>query len=297
MARSHRPRRSCLYVPGSNARALEKAKTSDCDVVIFDLEDAVAPDSKEAARVSVADAVRSGAYGARELVVRINGLNTDWGEADIADIAPTTPDGVLAPKVDTAKDILELHRTLSDADASAGIALWAMIETPLAILNIREIAEASTASTLSAFVMGTNDLAKEYRAEMRPGREAFQMAFGLSVAAARAYDLAIIDGVYNNIKDEAGFGAECDQGRMLGFDGKSVIHPSQIARCNAVFSPDKSAIDRAHSVISAFDDPANAGKGVILVDGQMTELLHLEQARMLIAVHDAIARRQASSDD
>ena len=293
MAQHFLPRRSCLYVPGSNLRALEKAKTCGADVLIFDLEDAVAPENKTAARQNVVSAVASGDYGERELIVRVNSLNTEWGKADIAGVLSARPGGVLAPKIDAAKDIEKLHRAVFDIDPSAGVKLWAMIETPSAILNINEIAAASDKTALSALVMGTNDLAKDLRAIMQPGRAAFQTAFGLSIAAARAYNLVVIDGVFNDIKDEAGLAAECEQGRMLGFDGKSLIHPSQIAHCNEAFSPDVASIDHARSVILAFEDPANAGKGVVLVNGQMTELLHLEQARMLVAIHEAIAKRYA----
>ncbi len=285
----HRPRRSCLYMPGANERALEKAKGLPADTLILDLEDAVAPDAKSEARDAVTSAVTGGGYGGRELIIRINGLDTEWGLDDLNAAVAAGPDGILAPKVIDGGDIDRLNDAMSRAGAPEDMALWVMIEMPKAILNIQDIAEAVGRTRLTGFVMGTNDLAKEYRAQATPDREAFQSAFGLTLAAARAYDLLAIDGVFNDIKDEAGLEGECRQGRVLGFDGKTLIHPNQIETCNAIFSPEPEAVDQARAVIEAFADPENAGKGVIKVNGKMTELLHLEEARRIVAVSEAIA--------
>ncbi|MFN7056202.1 HpcH/HpaI aldolase/citrate lyase family protein [Hyphomonas sp.] len=288
MSSLHRPRRSCLYMPGANARAQEKARDLPADTLILDLEDAVAPEAKEDARGAVAAALAAGGYGKREMVVRMNGLDTEWGRADLAMAAASGAAAVLAPKVTSARDVERLEAALKSAGAPEGFALWIMIETPLAILNIREIAAASIGSPLTTFVMGTNDLAKDYRARMTPDRLAFQAALQLSVAAARAYGLVAIDGVYNDIKNEDGFRAECEQGRDLGFDGKTLIHPSQLEDANRIFAPSGHDVEQAKAVIEAFADPANAGKGVLKVNGKMTELLHLEEARRIVAMDEAI---------
>jgi len=288
MSTAHRPRRSCLYMPGANARALEKAREIPADTLILDLEDAVGPEAKIEARSAIAAALAAGGYGKRELVVRMNGLDSEWGPADLEMAVKAGAHAVLAPKVTGARDIERLDAALKKAGAGEGFALWVMIETPLAILNIKEIAAASTGSRLTTFVMGTNDLAKEYRARMTPDRLAFQTALQLSVAAARAYGLIAIDGVYNDIKNEAGFAAECEQGRDLGFDGKTLIHPSQVEACNRVFAPSEADVEQARAVIAAFADPANAGKGVLKVNGKMTELLHLDEAKRTVAMNEAI---------
>ena len=285
-----RPRRSCLYMPGANTRALEKAKTLPADTLLLDLEDAVAPDAKAEARAAVAGAVQDGGYGSREIIIRINGLDTEWGLDDLKAAVEAGPDGILAPKVIDGGDIDRLDDALSRAGAPGDFQLWVMIEMPKAILNIQDIAEAVGRTRLSAFVMGTNDLAKEYRAQATPDRVAFQHALGATMAAARAYDLLAIDGVFNDIKNEDGLKAECEQGRILGFDGKTLIHPSQIEICNTVFSPDPADVEQAKAVIAAFADPENAGKGVLKVNGKMTELLHLEEARRLVAVAEAISK-------
>ena len=285
-----RPRRSCLYMPGANTRALEKAKTLPADTLLLDLEDAVAPDAKAEARAAVAGAVQDGGYGSREIIIRINGLDTEWGLDDLKAAVGAGPDGILAPKVIDGGDIDRLDDALSRAGAPGDFQLWVMIEMPKAILNIQDIAEAVGRTRLSAFVMGTNDLAKEYRAQATPDRVAFQHALGATMAAARAYDLLAIDGVFNDIKNEDGLKAECEQGRILGFDGKTLIHPSQIEICNTVFSPDPADVEQAKAVIAAFADPENAGKGVLKVNGKMTELLHLEEARRLVAVAEAISK-------
>jgi citrate lyase subunit beta/citryl-CoA lyase len=286
---SARPRRSCLYMPGANAKALEKAKTLAADVLLLDLEDSVAPEAKADARVQVAAAVKAGGYGKREVIVRINALATPWGADDIAAAAGAAPDGVLAPKVESTAQVHELDVALSAAGLPKEAGLWVMIETPRAILNIAEIAAAARGTRLTALVLGLNDLAKETRARAGANRAAFFTAMSLALTAARAEGLTAIDGVYNDIADSAGFEAECRQGLEFGFDGKTLIHPSQIEAANAIFAPTVDEIARARAVIDAFALPENAGKGVIKVDGKMTELLHLEEARRVVAVAEAIA--------
>lgn len=291
---SNRPRRSVLYMPGANAKALEKARTLAADALILDLEDAVAPDAKPEARAAVAAAVAARSYGAREVVIRVNSLTTPWGKDDVKAAVAAAPDALLFPKISTAVEVEAADAAMEAAGAGPGMGLWAMVETPLAILNIQEIARASARTRLSAFVMGTNDLAKETRARLTPGREAFAAALSLSVTAARAYGLAVIDGVFNDIADEAGFEAACRRGVAFGFDGKTLIHPSQLAPCNAIFAPDPAEVAHARAVIAAFEAPENAGKGVLKVDGKMTELLHLDMARATVAVAEAIATLEAS---
>ena len=286
-----RPRRSCLYMPGANQRALDKASSLAADVLILDLEDAVAPELKSEARDNVARAVAAGGNGDREVLVRCNGLDSEWGTQDLAMAVAAAPDGVLLPKVTSAADIDLIDQALSQAGAPPTLALWVMIEMPLAILNIRDIAAASQSTRLTGLVMGLNDLAKEMHATATADRSAFQVALSLTLAAARAYELVAIDAVFNDIRDEAGLAAECEQGRVLGFDGKSLIHPAQLPATNRAFSPDPEEVAHARAVIAAFDLPENQGKGVIKVDGRMTELLHLEQAQRLVAISDAIAAR------
>ena len=288
MSTPHRPRRSCLYMPGANTRALEKAREIPADTLILDLEDAVALEAKEEARAAILAAVAQGGYGKREIVIRMNGLDTPWGHDDLKAIATSGAHAVLAPKVTGARDIERLSQLLKEAGAPDTMALWVMIETPLAILNIQEIAAARKSTHLTTFVMGTNDLAKEYRARMTADRLAFQTALQLSIAAARAYGLVAIDGVYNDIKNENGFRDECEQGRDLGFDGKTLIHPSQVDEANRIFAPSPHDVEQAKAVIEAFADPANAGKGVLKVNGKMTELLHLEEARRVVEMDEAI---------
>ena len=289
-ASAHRPRRSCLYMPGANSRALEKAKGLAADTLIFDLEDAVAPDAKAEARETVCNAVKEGGYGKREIVIRINGLDTEWGLDDLNAAVAAGPNAILAPKVIDGGDIDRLNDAMSRAGAPEDMGLWVMIEMPKAILNIKDIAEAVGRTRLTAFVMGTNDLAKELRGiNNPPERTAFQTALSLSVMAARAYDLLAIDGVFNGIGDEDGLAAECMQGRLMGFDGKTLIHPSQLESANRIFAPAEEDVEQAHAVIEAFADPANAGKGVLKVNGKMTELLHLEEAKRTVDVAAAIA--------
>lgn len=289
----HRPRRSCLYMPGANERALEKAKSLAADTVIMDLEDAVAPEAKETARETIRAAVRGGGYGHREIVVRMNGLDTEWGQADLKMAVDSGAHALLAPKVIDGSDIDRLNDAMSRAGAPEEMGLWVMIEMPKAILNIQDIAEAVGRTRLTTFVMGTNDLAKEYRARMTPDRLAFQTALQLSMAAARAYNIIAIDGVYNDIKNEQGLIDECEQGRDLGFDGKTLIHPSQLDTANRVFAPSPHDVEHAQAVIDAFADPENAGKGVLKVNGKMTELLHLDEARRTVEMDKAIRAFEA----
>lgn len=289
-----RPRRSCLFMPGSNERALGKARQLPCDVVIIDLEDAVGPEAKVDARARVAEEVGRGGFGHREVVVRVNALDTQWGPSDIAMAAQCGADAVLLPKVTGAADIVSASEQLDTHGAHPSLALWVMIETPMAVLRIAGIAASATTTRLSAFVMGTNDLAKELLATATPDRAAFQPSLGLTLLAARAHGLVALDGVYNDIGDAQGLHGECIQGRDLGFDGKTLIHPSQIKACNTVFSPDPESVEHAQAIIDAFALPENAGKGVIKVKGKMTELLHLEQARHLVSMAQAIAKRAAS---
>jgi len=285
-----RPRRSALYMPGSNARALEKARSLAADAVIFDLEDAVAPDAKVLAREQVCAAVRAGGYGPREVVIRVNGLATEWGRDDIKAAAAARPDAVLIPKVSNAVQVAEADQVLN-AHGATSTRLWAMMETPLAMLQAAEIASAARTTGLSVFVMGTNDLAKETRARLLPGRAAMLPWLMTCVAAARAYGIEILDGVWNNFADEVGFRAECEQGRDLGMDGKTLIHPNQLAVCNEIFAPGEAEVAWARKVVEAFDVPENANKGALQLDGKMVERLHADMARHTLRVADAIAAR------
>jgi len=292
---SIRPRRSVLYMPGANERALEKAKTLPADSLILDLEDAVAPEAKVEARERVCGVVKAGGYGPRELIIRINGQDTEWGKADLKAAAHAKPDAILAPKVTSGEDIAWLDEALSEAGAGAGLALWVMIETPLAILNLKEIAGRGATTRLAGFVMGSNDLLKDFRADPMPDRANLAAAYTFAIAAARAFDLLVFDGVYNDIANADGFAAEARQAKAFGFDGKTLIHPSQIEPCNAIFVPPTDLVKQSRDVIAAFADPANAGKGVLKVNGKMTELLHLAQARRLVAVAEAIAARESAN--
>lgn len=285
-----RPRRSVLYMPGSNARALEKAREIAADTLILDLEDSVAPDTKAAARAQVCAAVKAGGYGRRELVIRTNGLDTPWFAADLAAAAEAKPDAILIPKVSSPETLLEIGGRLHGLWAAPEIRLWAMIETPLAIIDVAAIAGAARdpASRLACFVMGTNDLAKETRARLVPGRGPMLPWLTSALLAARAHGIDIVDGVYNDLRDEAGFLAECEQARDLGFDGKTLIHPGQVAAANAVFAPDEAELVRARAIIAAFDLPENADKGAIQLEGRMVERLHAEMAKRVVALSDAI---------
>jgi citrate lyase subunit beta/citryl-CoA lyase len=283
-----RPRRSVLYMPGSNARALEKAKTIAADALILDLEDAVAPDAKAQARDQVCAAVTAGGYGKRELVIRINALDTPWGKDDLAAAVAAAPDAILLPKPGSGADIVAAADALKTAPEKTR--LWAMIETPLAILNVQDIAAASRLSgtRLACFVMGTNDLVKETRADLSSSRRPALYWLSATVTAARAYGLDVLDGVYNNFKDADGFKRECVHGRALGFDGKTLIHPDQVAVANEVFAPPEADVAWARKIIAAFDQPEHKGKGVITVEGRMVELLHAEMAHRTVAIAEAI---------
>ncbi len=286
-----RPRRSALYMPGANARALEKARTLPCDAVILDLEDAVAPDAKASAREQVMAAVAARGFGAREVIIRINGLDTAWGIDDLRAAAKSGPDGVVVPKVSRPADLQAVAAHLADAAAGREIWLWAMIETPHAIINAAEIAAVARdgQTRLAGFMMGTNDLAKETRARLLDGRAPMLPWLATTVLAAHAYGLDVLDGVYNDIHDIEGFRRECSQGRDMGFDGKTLVHPNQIQPCNAAFSPTAEEINQARRVIAVFDLPENRTKGVVQVDGRMVERMHADIAKRTIAIADGIA--------
>ena len=284
-----RPRRSALYLPGSNPKALAKARELPADAIIFDLEDSVAPDAKPEARERIVAALKEGGFGGRELLIRVNGVHTPWGEADLEAAAAAGPDGVLLPKVDGPGTVMHAARLLRAAPEKTR--LWAMMETPNAMLNAAAIASiaADPASRLEALVLGLNDLAKETRARLTPGRAAFTPWLSTCVAAARAHGCDVIDGVYNDIRDIDGFRAECLQGLEFGFDGKTLIHPSQIDICNETFAPTAAEIAHAKAVIAAFDLPENQAKGVLQIDGRMVELLHQQMAKRTLAIAAAIA--------
>ena len=291
MSDTIRPRRSVLYMPGANERALEKAKALPADAIIFDLEDAVAPDAKAEARERVCAAVASGEYGGRELTIRANGLDTEWHADDLAAIAAAGPAAVVVPKINSVADVQAIEAALEKHGAPDHTAIWAMVETPVAMLHAEEIASAS--ERLAVLVMGTNDLAKELHAEHVPGRQPLLTGLGLCLLAARATGKVILDGVYNDIKDEAGFRAECVQGRQMGFDGKTLIHPSQLEPCNEVFAPSEDEVAQSRKIIAAFEEATAEGRGVVTVDGRMIENLHVDNARRVLAVHEAIAALQS----
>lgn len=282
-----RARRSALYLPASNERALAKARSLPADVVIIDLEDAVAPEAKADARAAAVAAVGEGGFGRRELVVRCNALDTPWGADDLAAIAAAGPDAVLVPKIASAQDVLAYDAAL--AAAPPYTALWVMIETCAVLSRLDAVAACTATTRLAGFVLGTNDLAKEMRARLRPGRAPFLPVLTQSVAAARAHGLVVLDGVCNEFRDLDLFRAETEQGLEFGFDGKSLIHPDQIDPCNALFSPSRDELAWAQAVVAAFDLPENAGKGAIRIEGKMAELLHRDQARQLLAVAAQIA--------
>jgi citrate lyase subunit beta/citryl-CoA lyase len=283
------PLRSVLYMPSSNAKAVEKAKTLPIDAVIFDLEDAVAPDAKPTAREAAAAAASSGDYGRRTLTIRVNGIGTEWHDADLAAAAQAGPDAVVVPKVNSAAEVAQLVATLEKHGAPDHTKLWAMIETPIAILDVLSIARAS--ERLTCFVMGTNDLVKELYAEHVPGRAPILPSLHTALLAARAAGISILDGVYNDVKDTEGFLAECDQGRQMGFDGKTLIHPAQVEGANAAFAPSEQAVEDARGLIQAFED--GKGTGVVTYNGRMVEALHVESARRTLSIHDAIEALQA----
>jgi citrate lyase subunit beta/citryl-CoA lyase len=281
-----RPRRSVLYVPASNARAVDKARNLPCDAVVLDLEDAVAPDMKAAAREAVLAIVRDGGFGHREIVVRVNALDTEWGADDLAATSQSNAAAVLVPKVRNRADVLAYEKALSRAPAP--MQLWSMIETAIGIFKLDEIASCARDTRLTCFIMGTNDLAKEMRMQMDHRREPLAAMLSLTVAAARAYDLNVLDGVYNAFDDAVGFEAQCKQGLDYGFDGKTLIHPRQIEICNSVFSPSVASVAWAEKVKAAFALPENATNGAINVDGAMVERLHLVQAERVLALAAAI---------
>jgi citrate lyase subunit beta/citryl-CoA lyase len=289
----HRPRRSILYMPGSNARALEKAKTLPADGVVLDLEDSVAPDAKESARQQVCDTVKAGGFGPREVFIRTNATDTPWFSDDLTAAAQAAPDGIVVPKISSPGQLETIGQRLLDMGTDHKTRVWAMIESPLAVFNVLSIAECARDSEtrLAGFVLGTNDIAKDTRARQVPGRWPMIGWLMNVIAAARIHGIDVLDGVYNNIGDAEGFVRECEQGRDMGFDGKTLIHPNQIEPCNKVFSPSDDEVAQARKWIAAFDLPENKSKGVVSIDGKMVERLHADMARRTVAVADAIAAR------
>jgi len=285
-----RPRRSVLYMPGSNERALEKAKTIPADALIFDLEDAVAPDAKVRAREQVCAAVKNGGYGGREVVIRVNALETPWGTDDLNAASDAAPDAILVPKVVHSGDVISAAKILQSVHAPEKVRLWAMMETPMAILNARTIAATAVYehNRLCCLVMGTNDLIKESRARALHDRFAVVPWLAMTLVAARAYKLDILDGVYNDFRDEEGLREECERGRILGMDGKTLIHPSQVVPCNEIFSPTQEEVDWSRKIIDAFGQPENEHKGVIVVEGHMVERLHFAMAQRTVAIAEQI---------
>lgn len=284
-----RPRRSALYMPGSNARALEKAKTLEADALILDLEDAVAPSEKDNARKLVCDAVNQGGYGYRELVIRCNGLNTPWGKPDLEAAAKTSADAVCLPKVESADEIKAAIDILNSAGASDSLGIWIMIETPRGVLDIDAIC--ANQDRLQVVVMGTSDLSKELRVPHTPDRLGFISALSQCVLAARAHNLDIIDGVHLNLSDEQGYLQTCEQGRHLGFDGKSLIHPKQIEAANNIFGLAEGAAEQAQQIINAWQQATSERQGVVVVDGKLVENLHVEEAQRTLAIAQALAKR------
>ena len=281
-----RPRRSVLYMPAANERALEKAKSLPADAIIFDLEDAVAPDAKDTARPNAVAAASSGEYGNRELTIRCNGLDTPWGEADLAAAARSGASAVVIPKVASVATVDLVSKILDAAGAPESLTVWAMIETPTAIFDVRHIAAHPRVSVL---VMGTNDLARELRAALVPGRHPLVPHLAVALAAAREAGTVILDGVYNDVKDLGGFRDECVQGAEMGFDGKTLIHPGQVEIANEVWAPTADEVIHARRVIEAFEQGLRDGRGVITVDGRMIENLHVANAQRTLAVANAIA--------
>lgn len=286
-----KPRRSALYLPATNEKALAKAKTLPVDIVILDLEDAVAPAMKASAREAAIAAIREGGFGDREIILRVNGLDSDWALDDFAEAVGSGADGILVPKINSSDDITRCERLL--ADAPAALSLWAMVETCAAITALPAITAAASVGRLAGLVMGTNDLAKEMRAKLTEDRLAFLPILTAAVLAARATSLVVLDGVCNDFQDLDRFERECRQGLTLGFDGKTIIHPRQVGPCNMVFSPTPAEVDWAHQVVETFAAPESAGKGVLQIEGKMVELLHLEDARRVVAMAAAIARADA----
>lgn len=286
-----RPLRSVLYMPASNARAMAKARTLDCDAVALDLEDAVAPEAKADARIALVAEAQAGGFGHRRLIARINALATPWGNDDLTALAAAPVEAVLAPKVDDAADVEALSAAMDAAGFAPEVALWVMIETPRAVLALERIAACAGTTRLRGFVLGLNDLAKDSGMAQLPGRGAFMPVLTMAVLAARAHGLLILDGVCNAIEDQARLEAECVQARDSGFDGKTLIHPAQLDLCNRVFAPSAEDVAEAEAIVAAFGDPANAGKGALRINGKMVELLHLAQGKQLLAKAEAIAKR------
>ncbi len=286
---SARPRRSALYTPGSNRRALDKARSLPADVLLLDLEDAVAPAAKEEARTAVVEEVARGGFGFREVVIRVNGLDTPWGASDLEAAARSGADAVLLPKVEAGDGVREAERRLAAAGAPAGMALWAMIETPRGVLRAAEVAAA--APRLACLVAGTSDLVKDLHARHTALRLEVLASLSLTVLAARAHGLAVLDGVHLDLSDDAGFEASCRQGVELGFDGKTLIHPRTIEAANRLFAPDAGGIERARRIIAAHAEAQAQGRGVVVVEGRLVEALHVEEARRLVELADAIAER------
>ena len=283
---TYRPRRSVLYMPAANERALEKAKDIQADALIFDLEDAVAPDSKEVAREQACAAAASSEYGNRELTIRCNGLDTPWGKDDVLAAAAAGPAAVVIPKVDGSSYLDEISELLNQGGAPSSTQIWAMVETPIGILHVEEIARHER---MSVMVLGTNDMAKELRASITADRQALLPYLAMCLLSARAAGVAILDGVHNDIKDESGFKDVCVQGAEMGFDGKTLIHPNQVAPTNEIFSPSLDELDFYRRIIEEFEAAEKDGRGVLTVDGKMIENLHVDEARRALAVADAIA--------
>ena len=289
-----RPRRSMLFMPGSNARAIEKARTLPADGIILDLEDAVAPDAKAQARAQIGEAVAAHGFGKREVLIRINGLDSPWWIDDLGMVAKAHPDGIVIPKVSSVKDLVAISDRLGDIRADHAIRVWAMIETPRGVLQAQEIAAQSRDSEmrLAGFIIGPNDIARETRMRVTPGRPTMLPLLSQCVLAARAWGIEILDGVYNNFSDADGFARECAQARDMGFDGKTLIHPSQIDACNAAFTPPDEEVAHAREILGVFERPENAHLGVVQINGQMVERLHAEIAKRTVAIADAIAATQ-----
>ena len=290
-----RPRRSVLYVPAINPRAVLKSRTIDADVIVLDLEDSVAPADKPAAREAAVRAVLEGGFGHRELVVRINALDTPWGREDLFAVAAARPAALLLPKVQRPGDVMFAAHDLSRAEVPEAVRLWAMVETPAAVLSVGDVARtaADPASRLDVLVVGTNDLAAELRVRVGPGRDTLLVWLSACVAAARCHGLDVIDGVFNGLDDPGGLAAEANQGRDYGMDGKSCIHPGQVAACNAAFSPSAEEIDAARRIADAFDRPEAGSVNVMRIDGRMVERLHAEAARRVLALAEGLAGRDA----
>jgi citrate lyase subunit beta/citryl-CoA lyase len=290
MFQSTRPRRSALYTPGSNLRALDKAKTLPADVLIMDLEDAVAPEAKRDARIQVVNAVKAGGYGAREVVIRVNGLNTPWGYGDLAAVADAGADAILIPKVESVETVRQAETVLVANGAPEPLALWCMMETPRAVLNAEEVAGSSR--RVQCFVMGTSDLTKDLHAAHTRDRLPLITSLGLCMLAARAYGLAILDGVHLDLEDDAGFATACHQGAEMGFDGKTLIHPRTITVANRAFAPAPADVEWSRRVIAAHAEAAAGGRGIVVLDGKLIENLHVLNARRIVELAEAIASRE-----